>query len=561
MIRIGVLAAMAAITIASVVTLGIFLVNTLSQEGKPAETMAIAQSLVQAVQQAINSVPPVPVCVTTGNVDIGSTFPDTLFSVYKSNDITAKIRFDLSALEANTSSDVVVTIRDQNLNVNPEGGTIAYISDIPAVPRTAFSETVFGMRNTNVDSKLMRFDLNGLWINAPLQTQTLSVQTVSGVVAYLSDITQFGGFLDDVFTIFHDGDPRRQVMFDASGVSSDSTVHLKIQDTSGTIILLAQTVAEVPPFADDVFRLQKSSDNDAQLRFNLDNVIPDVPVTAHIRDTSGTIAYLSDTREFVEVWINTTRDFPDSGVEGVGTLAELGAITYLDISLCGGGGGGGAFVSPYIGAGGGSGSGHELFPIHDPHNRFSHFTITIGQGGSGNADDHGSNGGRTRIVGNSADGFYLDLSGWGGGGGGKGTGLNAKGGSGGGGGGGATTVDDGVGGTINSRGPAGPVGSFAGGLGGRVNDQPSDGASGALSRSWHAGGGGGAQNGNGAAWLHGIPSHPCPGGGCGADGMFGLGGTPDSPDGGPCAGGGRGPASGGGRGGDGRVLIRYSIAN
>lgn len=562
-IRIGVLVAMTLITIGAVATLGVFLVNLSRKDVGTASNIASAQSVISLIRSTIDDVSTLPVCVTNGTVDIGSTFPSSLFAIYRDGDLGTKIRFDLDALNPNASSDVVLTVRKQDLVVNPNGATIALLSDIPSTILTEFSEAVFAIRNSAVESKRLQIDLQQLWFNEPTRTQTLQPQAVSGIVAFKHDISVFGNFLDDTFTIFNEGAASKQVMFDASDAPPDSAVVLRVQNKPGTVLFLDQIDPEVPPFSDDVFRLQHSSDEDARLRFVLDGLIPDTPVTLYGRSTSGTLAYLDDAPQIYEVMISTSRVFPHVDFEGVATLAELGSIIYIDISMCGGGGGGGAFVSPFVGAGGGSGSGHERFPVLNPLSKFTNFDITIGAGGVGAPLSHGEDGGETKVVGiSTGTSFYFELSGWGGGGGGRGTGLLAKGGCGGGSGGGATTVDDGPSTTTNTPGPAGHSGGFIGGLGGRVDGQGPDGQPGKLSSSWRAGGGGGAQNGNGAAWLYGLPPRPCPTGGCGADGMFGLGGTAENPTGIGCSGGGRGPtdeAVGGGTGGNGRVLIRYTL--
>lgn len=559
--RMALLIAFSLLTVGAITTFGIVMVKQLTKETSASESFKIAQKVIRDVEIAIGGVSPVPVCTTVDEPDIGTTFSDALFSVYTANDITSKIRFDLSALEPNGSSDVVLTIRDQDLTVIPNGGTIAYRSDIPSTINTEFADAEFAVRNSADPQKRMRISLDPLWFNAPLRTQDVGVQSASGTVAYLDNIDQFGGFLDDVFAVYNDVNSGKHIMFDASNVPSDDTVKLSIQNSSGTILLLADTVALPPPFADGVFRIQHSLDTSAKLRFVLDNLIPDVPVTLRIRDISGTVAYLDDTPEFFEIWVNTSRQFPSTLFEGTDVFSGLGNISVLEISFCGGGGGGGAQELEYAGAGGGSGSGFEQMRILNPQERFDNFQITIGAGGVGNPGGHGSDGNRTRIEGNSSasDLFYLDMSGWGGGGGGRGTAQLAKGGCGGGNGGGAFTVANGTNTTINTPGPAGDLGGFEGGLGGRVDGQPSNGASGALAGGWRAGGGGGGNDGNGAPWLHGRPSLACPDGGCGADGMFGYGGRDGSPDGGYCAGGSRGPSTGGGKGGDGIVYIRYIL--
>lgn len=560
--RIGILVTMSLLTIGAISTLGVLLVNLSKDEVGVGESLVAAHALIDLIRANIAGIPPVPECVTNGTVDIGTTFSSSDFSVYRSTDISSKIRFDLSGLDTNASSDVVLTIREQFSPTDPRGRTIAYLSDIPSTIQTAFSEEKFAIRNSNVPTKRMRFDLDLLWFNAPTQSHTLSVQSVSGTVAFVHNINVFGFFTDDLFAVFNEAESTKQVMFDVGEVPSGSTVTLQIQDSSGTITFVNDTIPDTPPFADDVFKLQHSSDTDARMRFVLDNLVSDTSVILRGRDSSGTIAYLDDAPQIYEVFILSNRSFPHTDFEGVATLSELGSIDFMDISMCGGGGGGGAFISPSVGAGGGSGSGHARFPIRDPLAKFTTFDITIGEGGVGAPLSHGTSGGRTRVLGIGTGDFFFELSGWGGGGGGRGTGLFAKGGCGGGGAGEGTTVNDGPFTTTNTPGRAGGEGGFVGGLGGRVDGQGPDGQPGELASSWRAGGGGGAQNGNGAAWIHGLPPRPCPTGGCGADGMFGLGGTAENPNGIGCSGGGRGPTDetvGGGTGGNGRVLIRYTL--
>jgi len=518
-----------------------------------------------------------PNCTLLGNATAFSIFPDDLFTIFSDMNPGNFFQFDLSGLLFN--STVVLTTQNGT-------GTVALLGDIPPIT-TVFEDDEFRVLNAADQSKEIRLNVGGVTAST---IQVMTVQNSSGIVAYLSDLpTATNTFLDDVFAVQNAGDPSREVMLDVSQVSPSTTQVMSVQPLNGTIAYLADIPDIGPTFPDNEFEVKNALDAFKTFMLDCSIIATQTVQTMTVQDTDGTIAYLSDLPQIVEVMVTTSRVFPDIANEGVATLEELGDITKLEISLCGGGGGGGTgFTGPQkkrsdgglvsrssnvAGGGGGSGSGYENFPVLWATQRFFGFNVTIGSGGAAAVSfNTGGNGGRTNVLGISKieidtivnNTFYVNLDGYGGGGGGFTSAPGdpgespALGGSGGGNGGSASTSTS----ASTIPGIAGDLGGYKGGLGG--SQTGNGGKMGAVNYPWRAGGGGGGGFTIGAGWFGSYSDSNCDG--CGASSMFGGPGTnvvPIRPS-SYCAGGNggdleQGPDGTGSDGGDGAALFRYYL--
>lgn len=562
-IRLVALAALAVFMVASVTVMGI---ETRQRYRTHAQTNKIFRDtdrLLGEVDAILEAGSAPPACVAFGQEDltIGAVFSDDLFGVHAPGDPTTVVRFDLGDL----SDDALVLSPTVTLTFQDASGEIAYLADIAPVA-TAFGDLEFVVQNQADPDKELRFDLGALPSpSAPV----LTVQNAPGTVAYLADmIAAKNIFMDDEFTVHNAADATKRVMFDVGGVSDGASRVLAIPEGDGTIAYLADIAAAGFPLSDGDFALQHAAVTSRQMLFDLSGVSGSTTIEAAVQNRDGTIAYLDEipTDEFVEVVITEDRAFPNSSIEAGGTLSALGDIYLIEISSCGGGGGGGDMEDGEGGGGGGSGGGVENFRIRNPADKYTRFDVVLGAAGAaGSSGGEGGTGGETMVTGVPVSGgeWHLVLRGFGGQGGQQGVTLS----SGSRGGGGASSGGAATGVTL---GEAGEQGGLVGGAGGywATNFSP-HGVPGPLTLPWRTGGGGGGGSGGGgrgAKFFGTAFSNDCPnsggGSGCGANSMFGRGGTEGSPDGAVCAGGAGGStANAAGAGGEGRVLVRYYFRN
>jgi hypothetical protein len=107
---------------------------------------------------------------------------------------------------------------------------------------TSFPDDTFRIFGALDSSQLMGFNAS---LIDPFNQTVLSLQNVSGIVAYLSDVIgQSATFPDNLFAVQNVVDPTKQVMLDLSTVSSGFTRTMTVQDASGTIAYLS----DIPPF-------------------------------------------------------------------------------------------------------------------------------------------------------------------------------------------------------------------------------------------------------------------------------------------------------------------------
>jgi len=530
---------------AGAITFGLLMSRDIARQDRLEAELADVRDLYDYLDALVGNLTEAPNCTLNSNVTIGSSFSDALFGIYKDTEKGTFFAYNLTSVDP--MSTVVWTLQ-------PTSGTIAYLSNIPAINST-FLDSEFVVYNAAVTTKKAKISAASI---SAMTTIIMTVQDASGIVAYLSDITsQPTIFFDDVFAVQHYLDTTAEVMLDVSQVTPGDTTFMTVQNKSGIILYLENiTSVSLPPFSDADFLLYHFGDPTAEMSLNLSLLTGTANVTMTVQDKDGIIAYLSDIPQVVEVFISTTRTFPDLTHEGVTNISQLGTIRWMEFSVCGGGGGGGSGAN---GGGGGSGSGHQNLRVYTTSKKFYQIECAIGAGGAaGSGGSSGGDGNYSTLTGVSGDYYYLYLAGYGGGGGEPTTGGGAAGGSGGGGGGNAAGT---------TPGDAGDNGGLIGGQGGLVTgaNTLTDGTRGEINLSWRAGGGGSAATGSpvtgseAAAWNGGYATNRtvCDGStGCGAASMFGSGGIGSgNPDGARCAGGGSG-----GAGGDGACLIRYLLA-
>lgn len=491
------------------------------------------------------------VCNCTGvNVTAPTEFADNNFTIFNAADPSKILRHSL---------DNVTTMSLQILTIQNVSGTVAYLQDIPTFP-TVFLDSEFTVVNVLDQTKAVMVNCSFIGNGT---TVILTIQDASGVIAYLSDIpVESSVFEDDVFAVQNALDTSKEMQFEIAMVGSGFNVTMTVQDASGTIAYLSDISNGNGTFSDAVFAVFFNGDPSSLAFLDVSTLVGAGQISVMtVQNTNGTIAYLSDVNIYVDVTINSTRNFPDPSFEGASTLLELG-VTQVQVWMCGGGGGGaGGNGGTNSGGGGGSASGVEKFTVDNPATLFSVLNCTIGAGGAGGVGSTttptaGSDGGTSSVIGVPlGETSFFEVYGFGGGGG----LVNGTGGAGG----GSGSAANG-----NTPGSAGTEGGLTGGV-------PSiELGKGGLRYPWHAGSSGGeALVIDGAPWIGGGDGGSngggATGGGGGGGGMFGTGGDGgaglnlDGDPGGFCAGGGGAgttdSTNNGGDGGDGLIIIRYWV--
>ena len=476
--------------------------------------------------------------IDVSNFTQPTQFNDNEFRIFGDLDPTQSLRFDASGIPGSTL---------RILSLQNVSGTVAYLSDVLGQSST-FLDNAFAVQRFDSITRQVMFDLAGI---SNSNTRILSIQDASGVIAYLTDIPlQPSVFLDNAFGVINLIDGSKQVVLNCTSISDFTTRVMAIQDANGTIAYLSDITAGVlPPFSDDVFNVYLAGTPSSRTKLEVGGLSANTTVIMSVQDASGVIAYLSDVLQIIEVTVDSSRIFPDIGNEGVATLAELGALSHIEISFCGGGGGANDNSDSGPGAGGGGGSAIIDFLILEPSLKFTAFNVSLGLGGVGGGLFAGD-GTPTNVAGQSGTGFSFDLTAYGGGGATVG-GPGATGGSGGGGGGSASNAIPGISGILGGL----PGGQSAG----PTTDIPQRGA---FKNPWWSGGSGGGE-GNcticetpGTSWQGGFAAGPTLQ--SGASSLFGSS-IVDTSKSGRCAGGSRvvsGPAI---DGGDGLAVFRYFI--
>ncbi len=480
------------------------------------------------------------------NITQPTHFSDNEFRIFGALDSTQTMAFNASGIPGTTL---------RVLSLQNVSGTVAYLSDVLGQSST-FLDNAFAVQRFDSTTRQVMFDLSGISNGV---TRMLSIQDASGTIAYLTDIPlQPSVFLDNAFGVVNFIDGSKQVMLNCTGINDFTTRVMTVQDANGTIAYLSDIAGGLlPPFSDDVFSVYLAGTPSARTQLEVGGLSANTTVIMSIQDASGIIAYLADILQIIEVTVNVSRIFPDVGNEGVSTLAELGALSHIEVTFCGGGGGGGGQGGDGgEGAGGGAGSAIVDFLILEPSLKFTAFNVSLGVGGlGGNAGGNdGTSGTPTSVVGQSVTGFHFDLTAYGGGGADGGDNNPFFGGAGGGGGGSAT---------LDVAGIAGPFGGLVGGLANTFTTFPERGP---FKAPWWSGGAGGGDRSGipggspGTSWQGGFNAHQFFF--TGAASLFAPSLIPTQPrmKTGSCAGGSHGLANGfGDDGGDGLAVFRYFI--
>ena len=439
----------AALGLSSMIGIGIWRFK--DQEAARRHNNNLINQLNTNIDELINFVENITVpnncTIDVSNVTQPTQFSDEAFRIFGDLDDTQTMAFDASGIPGSTL---------RILSLQNVSGTVAYLSDIIG-ESTTFLDSEFAVQRFDSITRQVMFDLSGI---SDATTRILSIQDASGTIAYLTDIPiQPSVFLDNAFGVVNLIDGSKQVMLNCTGINDFTTRVMSVQDANGTIAYLSDITSGVePPFSDDVFIVYLAATPSARTQLEVGGLSANTTVVMSIQDASGIIAYLADILQIIEVTVDSSRFFPDVGNEGVATLAELGALSHIEITFCGGGGGGGGQGGDGgDGAGGGAGSAIIDFLILEPSLKFTAFNVSLGAGGLGgnNFGTDGTSGTPTSVVGQSGTGFHFDLTAYGGGGADGGSTSPFFGGAGGGGGGSAT---------MDVAGIAGPFGGLVGGL-------------------------------------------------------------------------------------------------
>ena len=382
-------------------------------------------------------------------------YPDSLFRIFDGSDPTAKFRFNNTLIPTGTTQ----LLTSQNVS-----GTVLLLEDLEGLG-TTFFDNLFAVQSVADNTSEVMLDLSSITAG---ETSLLTIPDKSGIIALLADIPAFPSvFLDSNWTIIDDIDNTKAMMLNCSQISSGTTRIMTVQDRDCTIAYLSDiTNGTGPPFSDAEFQVYSDSDSSSAIQLDLSGVSTATTITLTVQDRSGVIAYLSDIVQVVEVLVNTSRAFPDIAFEGVSSLSGLGALTHVEITLCGGGGGSRGYIGDGVPtSGGGSGSLIKDFFILTPSSKFDTFNCTIGAGGPGGAGNVAA-GNNTIVTGSSSSGFFLELIGYGGGPGEDNANAGQAGGSGGGSGG--RPLNQSV------AGIAGDLGGVSGSLGSTGTGSPPD---------------------------------------------------------------------------------------
>jgi hypothetical protein len=363
------------------------------------------QDLLDRIEQMKETIP-TDCVVDISNLTQPMEYADDEFAIFSGSDNSSGIVFNL--LEPGQGVQLSV----QNAS---GGGVIAFLHDVE--DDFFFQDATFTIFNAANDSREVMTDLSGI---SPGALRILTFQDKDGIIAYLSDVPPIvTTFLDDEFVVQHVGDDSKQVMLDCGIIDIGSSEMMTVQDADGIIAYLSDLGNQTTfPFPDDDFFVHADGDPTTRVFLDASVISTATTVVMTVQDRSGTIAYLSQIAQVVEVFISESRVFPDMPNEGVTELWELGNIALLEISLCGAGGSGGPEDDGGMGGGGGSGSGFEDFCVLNAGDRFEYLNVTLGEGGyytsSSNPED--AVGGSTIVKGFSVTGFFLELIGYGGGG-------------------------------------------------------------------------------------------------------------------------------------------------
>lgn len=314
---------------------------------------------------------PTSCTVFVGDLEQPNQYKDSEFRLVSSEDEEGTSLQFVAALIESDSTTV--------LGMRNTSGVLAYLNDI-SEQESVFQDGSFKILHVADTDKELRFDLSNF---TPQTTHTLAFQAKSGTIAYLSDIPTFTtAFSDAEFEVFGILNPTKAMRFDVSGVAPDNPRVLKAQNFSGTVAYKSDVPWEEGIYDDGEFAIHDSNDTDRQAVFNLDDVSSLSLIEIAVQSRSGEIGYISDAAPPVTVDITSDRLFPTIGDDGFSSFQD-GGVTTIQIWMCGGGGGGstqGGDGGVY-GAGGGGGGGIDGLIIRNVSERFTHFDITLGDGG------------------------------------------------------------------------------------------------------------------------------------------------------------------------------------
>ena len=154
-----------------------------------------------------------------GSITCPVEFADNTFSIVGAADPNAAVQFNVTDLTPGIT---------RTMTIQSTGGIIAYLSDFS----TVFPDDTFRVENTAVPSKKVGIDCFSISSGF---TRTLTIQDASGVIAYVPDTSAI--YPDNVFAIFDQVTTSKRAVFDASGISPNTTRTYIFPDISGELLL------------------------------------------------------------------------------------------------------------------------------------------------------------------------------------------------------------------------------------------------------------------------------------------------------------------------------------
>ena len=350
--------------------------------------------------------------VVIDNATQPNQYPDITFRIYDGARPSALVAFNVSSV--NSMQTVILGVQNKT-------GFVALLAQIQSRSST-FQDDTFAVENHINITGIVMLDVSSVSAGV---IRTLTVQSTSCIIALISDIPTFGSvFLDNEFAVVNYLDQTKRAMLNCSMIATMTTRVISMRTFDGVIAYVSDLQnATGPPFSDADFQIFSDNDASARMEFDLSMVDAGTVVQLLVQDRSGIVAYLSQIVQIVEVTFNDSRIFPDMANEGVSTLSELGQITHIELTFCGGGGG--ACYITDVGRTGGGGSGAAVvdFTILYPNNKFDNFNVTLGAGGTNcsgpsvpavSALVSGGTGGTTTVAGISSTGYFFSLDAYGG---------------------------------------------------------------------------------------------------------------------------------------------------
>ncbi len=148
----------------------------------------------------------------------------------------------------------------------------------------------------------------GAWVGVFYSQENIRWGDTKDALAFLQEQFDNATFSDGNFTIFHELDPTREFCFNAGNISTDTKRNLTVQNADGIIAYLADIPVITGVFLDTVFTVQNAVDPSKELMFNLSMITANTTRIYEWPNQDGVVALLSD----VVLLLNNATEFLDS---------------------------------------------------------------------------------------------------------------------------------------------------------------------------------------------------------------------------------------------------------